>query len=662
MMTLFNRQRQLLSLTVLLVGFCVLAGCNSDSKPVTSKTSKLEVASDDDEPSRSTSTKKTSDPYSTGAPKAGSGDRPPIMPDAFKKQIEAQNPTNRNTAPSPPTNSGPNVAVNPNNGSGAATNPTTGNPQKGPPSIPSTIPNVGQLNPNSSIVIPDTENATELVRFLERMMYQVAQIDQSQQLTPDQKMAKITEALIARKDAATKLMGLKDATNQIRINAVRHKIDSFRSLLENGHSESREEFRVFATQLIIDESPQLVEIGRISLVDLSFNSLIVGDDKDAAPFFEKFRKLIKDYPDSPNVYVIAQTMVTMMFQENKRDIAIPSLKALIENYAGSPNKGIALAVESLKDQLYLAEQEFDVSLNAVGAGEKGASKKLLEVCSKILKKDPISGDIMQQLIVAAQLLEGVHDYDRATQLYNEVQARFAKHPNSELVGLSKTATTYGLKRISLLGKPITFEGKMMTGADFDWSTYKDNVVVVAFWAISTQRSFMQLQMLDRFIGQNKDAPIKLLAVNVDDDPSFLRQMFAQARQKPPWTNIMTNDPTKLGLKSPMAVRCGVDSVPFTLLIDQTGKVVDINIYGQDLETKVSELLGKPVNPTFPNQPSENLPVPVDPSKADPTKGEADKGEADKGGDKKAAPKDAKAAPEKAAPVKEPAKEASAEKK
>ena len=50
----------------------------------------------------------------------------------------------------------------------------------------------------------------------------------------------------------------------------------------------------------------------------------------------------------------------------------------------------------------------------------------------------------------------------------------------------------------------------------------------------------------------------------------------------------------------MAVLCGVDSVPFTVLIDTEGKVVDINIYGKDLESKIAELLGTPVNPTFPD--------------------------------------------------------------
>jgi hypothetical protein len=57
-----------------------------------------------------------------------------------------------------------------------------------------------------------------------------------------------------------------------------------------------------------------------------------------------------------------------------------------------------------------------------------------------------------------------------------------------------------------------------------------------------------------------------------------------------WTNLSSLK----GWGEPVAVAYGISAIPNNVLIGPDGKIVAKNLYGEDIETKLAEILGKKV--------------------------------------------------------------------
>ena len=52
-------------------------------------------------------------------------------------------------------------------------------------------------------------------------------------------------------------------------------------------------------------------------------------------------------------------------------------------------------------------------------------------------------------------------------------------------------------------------------------------------------------------------------------------------------SVVDPDPTSAGFENPNAVRCGVEAVPFILLVNPQGEVVDIHLMGDRLSAALA---------------------------------------------------------------------------
>src|SRR6185503_2278948 len=79
-------------------------------------------------------------------------------------------------------------------------------------------------------------------------------------------------------------------------------------------------------------------------------------------------------------------------------------------------------------------------------------------------------------------------------------------------------------------------------------------------------------------------------------------------QELPWTTVTTQvvidgkaneDWTQL----PMAAKCGVDAIPFLVLVGKDGKVDSLHVRGPKLKTRLTQLLGEPPAVEIPADPT-----------------------------------------------------------
>ena len=80
-------------------------------------------------------------------------------------------------------------------------------------------------------------------------------------------------------------------------------------------------------------------------------------------------------------------------------------------------------------------------------------------------------------------------------------------------------------------------------------------------------------------------------MNLDDDTSRVESFFSL--QSLPWPTVVSADPESRGMQTPLAVRCGVEFIPFIVLVGRDGRVAALNVRGGQLGPKLAELLAQP---------------------------------------------------------------------
>jgi thiol-disulfide isomerase/thioredoxin len=108
------------------------------------------------------------------------------------------------------------------------------------------------------------------------------------------------------------------------------------------------------------------------------------------------------------------------------------------------------------------------------------------------------------------------------------------------------------------------------------------VVLLDFWATWCGPCLEELPNIRKNYEAYKSKGFEVIGVNLDQDPQALSEFLTS--QQLPWINIRGNE---------MAERCGVDTIPFVVLLDQNGVVADLHVRGQVLGEKLAKLLGPP---------------------------------------------------------------------
>jgi alkyl hydroperoxide reductase subunit AhpC len=79
--------------------------------------------------------------------------------------------------------------------------------------------------------------------------------------------------------------------------------------------------------------------------------------------------------------------------------------------------------------------------------------------------------------------------------------------------------------------------------------------------------------------------LNIISVSLDLDAAKWKD--AIAKDKLTWTQVSNLKE----MEDPIALQYNVTQIPTTFLLDASGKIVAIDIYGDDLKAKVKELLG-----------------------------------------------------------------------
>lgn len=547
------------------LGLLSWTGCGSESAPVTAETSKYEVAEEPAAPAGS-----------AAAPSAAPASQP-----ATREPSGAATETPF-TPPASPAAS------------------TAGAPVK-PSAIP---PVVANETPGA--------NATsqELLEHIQKL-----QKHDPRAATREETITNLTRSQREIVTAADRILSSKEHESAF-VKAAEAKIQSL-TLLSQIQPESQTELKAFIAELKGSSNPQFGRLAERMDVAQLMDAVANGDNVDIPKLVERFKRLFNEEKKDASLFGLSQQVIEVFMRAGHTEEAADVMKLLAETFAGNPNAELATASKMLSEQLAIIEIKLDAKVTAVLEEKPKAHEEFLAALDKLFTGRELGAMTLQYLSQVTHLIES-QSLDLADKMFTKMVAAFEKQSTPEVAKAVKDMAANFGKRKAIVGKPFVVEGVTLGGEPFDWSKLEGKVVLVDFWATWCAPCLREIPNIKDNYDKYHDQGFEVVGVNIDEEPENLQRFFS--RQQLPWPTVLSPDPQKVGFEHPLMVKCGVEGIPFLVLVDRDGKAIALNLRGEALGKKLATMFGSPAAPAAGSTtPGNSLRTPA------PTKTEAKSG-------------------------------------
>ncbi|MEW6741646.1 MAG: TlpA disulfide reductase family protein [Planctomycetota bacterium] len=129
-----------------------------------------------------------------------------------------------------------------------------------------------------------------------------------------------------------------------------------------------------------------------------------------------------------------------------------------------------------------------------------------------------------------------------------------------------------------------FKAALLSGKEISFTGKEGKITVVLFMAAVKPRSLDQLELLEIMSQSRRGSPLAVVAVSLDQDRDRLKEELEKRQTTVP----VVYDGR--GWESPLAVTCGIQSVPSTYVIGRDGKILHVDVFGASLQALTTEAL------------------------------------------------------------------------
>ena len=459
------------------------------------------------------------------------------------------------------------------NSTAATSNSTNNNSTSGQPATATTKPSTSQPIPEG--------NAQQLLAFIDRLNKQPLQGNSEQEA-----IANLQKTQRTINEAATKLLTM-ELSDEDRKKAVEAKLGSIAVMMQIGVKGMDQQMLQFGEQLSREKNAELAFLGKKLLFSSKINDIQTGTNTDFATFAEQTRKLLDGHENDEDVFLLSQQACLSLANVDQGELSNQLFTDVGKAFAASKNPRLAEEAQNILQQTLFFNLKIKEKVAAAIQGEDGAKEALFEGIQTILDLETVGQAAFRNISELATQFEAAQQIDVAQEIYRRLGERFKAHADKTLSEEVLKAVSNGTVRASLVGKPYELTGVTNDNTPLDWSQYKGKVVFIDFWATWCLPC---LQELPNVLAQHKkyhDQGLEVIGVNLDEEPQQIKQFLDRAPI--PWATIVTANEKTTGFESPIAVKNGIDQIPFTVLIARDGTVAAINLRGAELESMLAKM-------------------------------------------------------------------------
>lgn len=410
--------------------------------------------------------------------------------------------------------------------------------------------------------------------------------------------------------------GDDEGLDKLRTRAAISKREILVQMIQAGLPGVDKEMSSFCEAMKTDRSPALVRLGRLTDLQLNLAMVMSGAKEETEGFERSLNVALEIEPADEEVFQAVVAAAVTMQQAGKNDVALAAYKKIQTKFGESDNEKIKPILGQLGELAKFIEVQFDTLFKNVVTKEADADEQLIAAVDKLLADKP-GAAIFERLSQAAQELEATGKAQVAGRMYDALGKAFQDHPDAELAKAAESQVANGKRRADLIGKPFVVEGKKVDGEDFDWKAYEGKVVLVDFWATWCEPCRREMPNLKRTLAKFRDSGFEIVGVNLDKDAADVEQFFSV--QTLPWTNVVQADE--------LATRCGVEAIPFVVLVGRDGRVIDLHVRGEMLAQRLEEIFAAeekagdaPATKPATEKPAEEKPAAEKPAAEKPAEG------------------------------------------
>tara|TARA_R110002096_G_scaffold147671_8_gene307634 strand:+ start:816 stop:1721 length:906 start_codon:yes stop_codon:yes gene_type:complete len=192
------------------------------------------------------------------------------------------------------------------------------------------------------------------------------------------------------------------------------------------------------------------------------------------------------------------------------------------------------------------------------------------------------GELVPQLVDGFRVGEGK---DKAREFIDRVEKDLAVviQQNPRIGGYLQQLR--GKLNMPGVGEAMDIQFTSISGDSIDLAEMKGKVVLVDFWATWCGPCIAEMPNVINAYKKHRESGFEVVGISLDQDKNALENYISEHEMT--WPQYFDGK----GWGNEIAGKFGIQGIPATFLIGKDGKIAATNLRGDDLEKKVTELLG-----------------------------------------------------------------------
>ena len=554
-------------------------GCNSSDTETTDGESAYEVV---DEPSGGSGSDSPGDSNRSDARSASRTN--PTRPDASTSPGSPS----RTATPSVPdaTAKSPRSATTGASSSGTASNaapcvPSGGGSVTKPPSIAAEKLNDYRVSGKTP------QELMALVRSIDAglrdLMQRPPRPDQQRQV-----LAKVRQSLQAKEEAAEQAFRACDdeKDRDLKFEAAQAKMQAMAMLANLQDTAVPRRVAAFAKEMVKSKDERLVSQGRGISLSLKVGELAAGKKIDLAQLLKDFEQALGAEKLNAALGSTVQQTVAVMTSLGHTKESIKLLGLAANAFGKQEGREMAEASLNFAHQAEVLKIGLTEKLSAAtGHPSPENDQAFLDAVAQVAKLKSPHEAILFHLTQTLGLLEGAGRFDLCRSVAKTIRDLYGKHSEEQLKRIANGELENIEKRLERLNKPLEVTGMITSdGRPFDWAAYDGKVVLFDFWASQSPPWGRWAAELKKIYAEYHDTGFEVVGVNLDRNRAAADAIQKRLELKWPMTFSANLD------RHAMADIFRVESLPFSILVDQKGVLVDMFLTPTRLRRQLDALL------------------------------------------------------------------------